>query len=167
MTTPAAFPANAAHSLSTLVALTDPASADGHLLAQLAAQENAVLLTETSALKEWLAHHRGNFILLAAANVCLPALHASLAHHEHCLGAFLLAPEGPLSEARPLPFPSLTICHPRHISQPRLTSTVAFANYWGSRLHTLSASPDQTLGELRLLLRALREHTEGWPQGRL
>lgn len=153
--------------LSTLIALADDTSADGRIIMQLGQQENAILLPDSHALNQWLANHARSFLLLSAAEACLPALRTSLAHQAHCLGALLLSPGGQLADAHPLPFPSLTVCHPPHISQPRLTSTVAFAHCWGSRLHTLAGSGNQAIGELRLLLRALREHTEGWPQGRL
>lgn len=161
------LPAEPAAALSTLLVLADAREADGHTLLRLGHQQNALLLARPAELDEWLCSHGKSVLLLAAGELCLPAL-TVLAHHpQRALGALLLSPGGDLAAAAPLPFPSLTVCHPPQAHWPRLTSTVAFASRWGSRLHTLRGEDDAALGELRLLLQQLRHQVEGWPQGNL
>lgn len=150
---------------STLLVVADARSPDGHTIMSLGHQENAVLLPNAEALVQWLAADQRSFVLLSAADSCLPSLAIAIQQHERCLGALLLSPGGDLAHARLLPFPSLTVCHPPQAHRPRLTSTVAFASSWGSRLHTLHGSGESALGELRLLLHALQRQAEGWPLG--
>lgn len=140
--------------------------ADAAMLRRLATQLQATPLPAAADLAQWLAGHESAFLLLACGHDCLAGLQLA-AQSQRCLGALLLSPAGDLAQARRLPFPSLTVCHPPQAHWPRLTSTVAFASAWGSRLHTLRGDGASAVGELRLLLQALRSQNEGWPQGEL